>query len=66
MTMADANELLQRHHIQAVVGHSKDSATDIYTRVSDGKRQCVIDAVEAALPRELVALIVKRFGKGGI
>ncbi len=63
-TLADANESLQRHHIQSVIGHSKGSATDIYTRVSDGSRQRVVEAVEATLPVELVALIRSRFGIG--
>ncbi len=62
-TFADSDEKLQRHHIQSVIGHSKGSVTDIYTRVSDNQRQRVVAAVEAALPRELVALIVKRFGE---
>lgn len=70
MTLADSCEdrdpsgaYLQRHHIQSVVGHSKGSATDGYTRVSDAKRLAVVEAVEKALPKELVALIKRNFGQ---
>lgn len=52
----------QKHHVKAVVGHAGEDVTDIYMTVSDDDKVKVVDAVEVALPVELVALIRRLFG----
>ena len=56
----------QRHQIQALIGHDsgeKKSVTTVYTRVLDGPKLKISNAVVNALPSQVKAAIKSRFGK---
>lgn len=51
-----------KHHIKAVVGHSKSDVTDNYLEVDDDSKAAVVNAVAARLPVAVREAIEMRFG----